>query len=282
MNFREVNNFLKKCCPHLFYFLDRFNRNRVRSKSINFAGWGLETVSVPPWKDTSYPINRLYEEVHHSLVSKVRSGSFKLSQFETVENGLFRLDDLKWRHYFVFCSAIYATKSWGGMRSSFVECGVCDGLTAYFALGAIDKNAIPNFSFYLYDSWGGMRDYDLVGQEKKNAGKYDYLDQSVAEDNLLDFREFLVFNEGYIPDSFQVGRNPDSLSWLHIDLNATVPTFEALKFFYDKIVRGGIILFDDYGSPVYQETRKCVDDFLGSKNGIIFHLPTRQALFFKT
>ena len=40
---------------------------------------------------------------------------------------------------------------------------------------------------------------------------------------------------------------------------------ETLKFFYDKIESGGIILFDDYAYEGYEDTRIVVDDFLNNK-----------------
>ena len=56
---------------------------------------------------------------------------------------------------------------------------------------------------------------------------------------------------------------------------------ETLKFFYDKIENGGIILFDDYAYEGYEDTRIVVDDFLNNKNVQFFQLPTGQAIFFK-
>jgi len=37
---------------------------------------------------------------------------------------------------------------------------------------------------------------------------------------------------------------------------------------------GGLILFDDYALPGYQNTQKAVEAWIKSKNGTLLHLPT--------
>jgi hypothetical protein len=54
-----------------------------------------------------------------------------------------------------------------------------------------------------------------------------------------------------------------------------------LKFFFSKISKNGIILFDDYGFNEHLETKIAVDKYLSNKKGSLFHLPTGQSIFFK-
>ena len=53
----------------------------------------------------------------------------------------------------------------------------------------------------------------------------------------------------------------------------------SLEFFFDKLVSGGVILFDDYGG--FDDTRKIVDEFLKNKKGHFTNYPTGQGIFIK-
>jgi hypothetical protein len=162
---------------------------------------------------------------------------------------------------------------------NLVECGVCDGLTVFFAMEAIKGNAA--FKSFLYDAWEGMKKENLLDSEIKSAGDYDYLRIENTKRNLAAFHDRSVFNKGYIPDSFEGANNPTEVTWLHIDLNSSVITKCSLDFFYDRVVSGGLILFDDYAWPDYYDTKVVVDQFFSGKSGTLLHLPTGQAIYFK-
>ncbi|RKZ76025.1 MAG: dTDP-6-deoxy-L-hexose 3-O-methyltransferase [Gammaproteobacteria bacterium] len=57
--------------------------------------------------------------------------------------------------------------------------------------------------------------------------------------------------------------NPQlKISLLHIDTDVYEPAVTILDNFYDKVVRGGVIMFDDYGT--FPGETKAVDDFFAS------------------
>ena len=66
---------------------------------------------------------------------------------------------------------------------------------------------------------------------------------------------------------------------MHIDLNSYKASLSTLDFFYEKVVSGGIILFDDYGG--FKETQIIVDNFFLEKEGHFINFPTGQAIFLK-
>lgn len=90
-----------------------------------------------------------------------------------------------------------------------------------------------------------------------------------------------MFIKGFIPDSLGGKSDPDEVAWLHIDLNASLPTTESLKFFFDKLSVGGVILFDDYAGRGFTDTKVAIDKFFSDKKGTLLHMPTGQAIFFK-
>mgnify|MGYP003677322536 CR=1 FL=1 len=51
------------------------------------------------------------------------------------------------------------------------------------------------------------------------------------------------------------------ISLLYCDMDIEKPTFEALNYFYDRVVRGGIIVFDEYACNKWSESN-AVDAFL--------------------
>jgi hypothetical protein len=111
-----------------------------------------------------------------------------------------------WRHYFVFWSARYASREAGGSVTHLVECGVCDGLTAYFAMSAV-KDSGP-FRTFPYDAWEGMKSEFLLKSEQSTIGSYSYLSLEHTQQNLAPFTRETVFVKGFIPESFNAGEQP--------------------------------------------------------------------------
>ena len=70
------------------------------------------------------------------------------------------------------------------------------------------------------------------------------------------------------------------IAYLSLDMNGGLPELAALKFFYPKIVKGGIIYFDDYGWN-YPELRKVVDDFFSDKPETLLHFPSGNSIVIK-
>jgi hypothetical protein len=61
-----------------------------------------------------------------------------------------------------------------------------------------------------------------------------------------------------------VKANPHlKISLLHIDVDLYQPSITALEYLYEKVVRGGVIVFDDYGT--FPGETKAVDDFFADK-----------------
>jgi len=64
-------------------------------------------------------------------------------------------------------------------------------------------------------------------------------------------------------------------------MNIAVAELAVLTHFWDNIVPGGIVLFDDSGWMAYQKQKQVLDDFT-SRHGVkILNLPTGQGLLIK-
>lgn len=66
--------------------------------------------------------------------------------------------------------------------------------------------------------------------------------------------------------------NPQlKIALLHIDTDIYEPAVTILEYFWDRMVSGGVIIFDDYA--IFPGETKAVDDFFASRNVIIEKLP---------
>lgn len=64
-------------------------------------------------------------------------------------------------------------------------------------------------------------------------------------------------------------------------MNGIEPERHALEFFYEKMVPGGVIYFDDYGWPGYVELKRMIDNFFRDKPENILYMPTGQGIVIK-
>ncbi len=239
-----------------------------------FSGWGMKTAHEVPWNDR-YNWNT-FRETHEYV-----KNNFDFSN-DFIGMSKKNLDALSYRHwYIVYCTrhAIEFTKI---DKYNFVECGTANGVTAYFALKEIvNEIEKPKFMMHLYDSWNAMRKSELLETERHHVGNYSELDLDRTKKNLKEFEDRLIYHVGYIPESLVSEDSPESIVYMHIDLNSAKPTLATLEFFFPRLVKGEVILFDDYGQEEYKDTKNVVDKFFSDKPGLLLKLPTSQAIYFR-
>ena len=269
--FSNLNLIFKKFLSKFFFRYYEFNEFKKKEKT--FSGWGLLTTGTkPPWKNQNNIDNIFFSECLNNLNDLVEKNFFRLTQFEYEDTNFTKvLNELSWRHYIVSNSITLAIKNSSSDEINIAECGVCDGLTIFFALKMCER-AKKSYKGYLYDAWQNLDD-------KKLRFQYSYLDLEVTKKNLNMFSPNLIYNKGFIPKIFITAKNPTHLDWLHIDLNSNEATQSSLDFFYEKLNKGGIILFDDYGG--FDDTRNIIDNFFKEKKGHFINYPTGQGAFIK-
>jgi len=54
--------------------------------------------------------------------------------------------------------------------------------------------------------------------------------------------------------------------FVHIDCDLYEPYKVCLEFFYSRVSKNGIILFDEYNDPVYKKCNTAIDEFLIDKS----------------
>lgn len=265
---RFVPNFLKK---KILYYLN---------KNYLFVGWNLKTKTCPPWKNTIKQNKILqisyFDDLNEQLVEKINKNDFLLNQ-KNKENRN-KIYELKWRHYNILLSLKYLMEL-KKQKINLVEAGVADGLTAWFALSFLEKENIKYDHFTLIDSWEQMDSSLLKKNESKQIGRYKNNNIEITKKNLEKFKK-TNFLKGFIPNVLEKYNEQNMIDWLHIDLNSSAATKEVLEFFSERLTKNSIIIFDDYGWPNHEETRIQVDKWSINKSGILWPLPTGQAIFF--
>jgi len=264
--------------PNLHMRFSGLNRLLGRTTPPAFSGWGMTTESSPPWVAGQGTLDRSFAAANDDLMKRLCEGTFLPTQFREESSLEELMKQLMWRHYLVYWSAHYASKSARTEKPTLVECGVCDGLTAFFACNG---QSSADWRFHLYDAWEGMEGERLLASEKSLKGAYAFLSVENTKRNLAPFQDHLTYIKGYIPDTLTGDEHPAQVSWMHIDMNSAKATLGALEYFYDRIAPGGVILFDDYGVVGYSDTSATVDTFFEGRRGVLFPTPTGQAMFFK-
>lgn len=282
---KKILRKIYKKVPIFRPFMRSAHQKILKMTPPRFSGWGMTSRHELPWVDR-YNWDDFRQTAQYIKEQYIKE-QFKFDEKTDVNAGLF--DSLLWRHWIISFSAKYAVEfnRSQGNELNLVELGTADGVSAFFTMRQIEnckKNA-PNikYTMHLYDSWGPMRAKELLktGPESLSVGRYaNETSLERTKRNLAEFKDKVFYHQGYIPESLRASAAPDSIIYMHIDLNSSMPTLAGLEFFYPRMIPGGVILFDDYGGSDYSDTKEVVDGFFAKKPGILMKLPTGQAIFF--
>jgi len=176
---------------------------------------------------------------------------------------------IAWRTH-VLC---WAAESCLGLDGDYVECGSYQGYSAEVILRYTD--GLGGKAFYLYDLFnpsGGD------GEGHRLPAHSDGLHERVRR-RLAGFPHAVV-TQGKVPEVL-AQTSPAKIAFLHIDMNNADAELGALEMLFDRIVAGGIIVFDDYGWKVYGDQKRREDAFATQRGYAILELPTGQGLLIK-
>ena len=93
------------------------------------------------------------------------------------------------------------------------------------------------------------------------------------------FNEFhnVHFLQGLIPDCLD-RLEVEKISFLHVDLNTPKPEIAALSLLWDRLIKGSILLFDDYGGPNRKDQHDAMNNFALEHSFEILQMPSGQGL----
>jgi O-methyltransferase len=174
----------------------------------------------------------------------------------------------------------------------YAECGIFRGFSVLL-LNLIAQMRDLDWdgdSFYLIDSFEGLsqpQPQDAIGFRIGALGeKFPILSSqaghfatplNIVQENLGAFPK-LNFYKGWIPIIFNA--IPEKKwSFVHIDVDLHQPTFDCLDYFYPRMAPGGVIINDDFSSPLFPGGGTGWKKFFEEKKESYIVLDTGQAVF---
>lgn len=156
------------------------------------------------------------------------------------------------------------------------EFGVYRGGTARLIGKAF---AGSNKTLRLFDTFAGMPETD-PGKDAHKRGDFSDTSPQAARLTLMDVPN-VELHPGFFPDS-AAQLMDKTFCFAHVDVDIHRSIAEACKFFYPRLSRGGVMIFDDYGAPTCPGVKAAVDVFFAEAKEHTLYLPTGQCLVFKT
>ena len=194
-----------------------------------------------------------------------------------------------------FYNLVHSLKLISKLEGEMIECGCWKGLSSYLMCNYLksENNDFSGKNFHIFDSFEGLstpKEEDIIvdklvdnkGERKGKAFKGKGAYNAQLEDVKTALSEFpdIKYYKGWIPESLGEFKET-KVKFVHIDLDLYEPILGALNFFDKKMVSGGIMVCDDYGSLYWPGAKKAVEEFAQNKNFIFFPLSTGQAIFIK-
>jgi O-methyltransferase len=198
----------------------------------------------------------------------------------TGENQYDAPDKISWRIHTLVWAGLSALK----VSGQFVECGVFRGDMSWVLTEMVDLVAAGK-TLYLYDTFSGFDQrysseadfpeapqiFDVIDSEYKAPGIYEFVVNRFAK------KPYVKVIRGVVPDVL-LQDAPNQIAMMHIDLNSPGAERGALEVLFDRVSRGGIIVFDDYGWILHRKQKEVVDEFMNNRGYYVLELPTGQGL----
>lgn len=157
------------------------------------------------------------------------------------------------------------------LNGEVAECGSFKGLSSYVFCNYI-RLANPDFrgaGYHIFDSFQGLSrpsEQDVVANQEADATGQSFLPAGSFQGSLetvkTTLRDYplIEYHPGWIPESF-VGVAERNYKFVHLDLDLYDPIKGAVQYFYPRMVKGGVMVIDEYGFPRWPGARKAVDEF---------------------
>lgn len=169
--------------------------------------------------------------------------------------------------YLLYSFALDSSRRCAG---DIAECGVYKGGTARILAEIANDRPL-----HLFDTFSGMPDTDPNKDIHKRGDFSDTSLESVQR-YLADFPN-ISFYPGLIPHSLAPVQDR-TFSFVHVDLDIYSAIMSACEFFYPRIERGGILLFDDYGYASCPGARAAIEEFFAGKPEVLTVMDTAQCV----
>lgn len=150
-------------------------------------------------------------------------------------------------------------------HGDIAECGCFRGHSTHVLATLARQHSFKGL-FHVFDSFEGLSelsDEDRVGlpelttEQRERQAKWFACPEDVVRANLSEF-PFVRTYKGWIPDRFDEVEHK-RFSFVHIDLDLFRPIADSMDFFFIRMLKGGIVVFDDYGSSRFPGAKRAID-----------------------
>jgi hypothetical protein len=153
------------------------------------------------------------------------------------------------------------------ISGSAAEAGVFQGEFA-----KVINEKFPDRKCYLFDTFEGFHEKDILIERENDFSeeKTGHLNMTSEELVLgkMKHAENCIIRKGYFPET--AAGVEDTFCFVNLDMDLYKPTLEGLRFFWDRLEKGGIILIHDYFSEEYKGVKRAVDEFRFEKDISVF------------
>ncbi len=173
------------------------------------------------------------------------------------------------------------------IQGAIVECGVWKGgCTAIMAEHLVKQGDVSR-DFYLYDTFEGMseptdKDFSFFTTMKADALYETYQKDGKSDWSVgaLETVQKVLGDTGYPPDKIHTIQGkvedtlpkemPDEIALLRLDTDWYESTKHELEHLFPKLVKGGILIVDDYGA--WAGSKQAVDEYFAAHpHDLYFH-----------
>jgi hypothetical protein len=221
-----------------------------------------------------YASDHLYTFINADFIAEPRfANAYQIA--ENLGKELMPPTGIQWRVY-TLCWFAEQVKNLPG---DFVACGVYTGFCDKAIINYINFNSLGK-TYYLMDTFEGLDERYSTEDElqkklhyKKAKNLYERVQQTFKDDKVKIIR-------GAIPETLPLA-DTNQICFLSIDMNTALPEVEALRYFWGKMVQGGVVILDDYGFIGHEAQKKAHDEFAKEQGTSIYTCPTGQGILIK-
>lgn len=147
-----------------------------------------------------------------------------------------------------------------GIEGDVAEAGVFQGEFAKYI-----NSFFKDRTLYLFDTFDGFDERDVKHEHSNNfsgaqIGQYDMTSEEIVLGNMKYPDKCRVF-KGFFPETAIGAGINTKFCFVNLDMDLYKPTLEGLKFFKDKMAKGGIVLVHDYFSH-YKGVHAAIHEFI--------------------
>jgi predicted O-methyltransferase YrrM len=174
-----------------------------------------------------------------------------------------------------------AVESLPATAQAVAEIGVYRGGSAWFIADAL-RRANRELPFYVCDTFQGHVEVDETLDGLHRPGEQFTRVKAEKVAKYLRGFPFVRMQVGDIRDTAPTFAGESAFGFVHLDVDVYPITRYCLDFFGQRLVPGGVIVMDDYGTTTCEGVKKAMDEFRDVNPGFrVLHLLTGQAVVTK-